>query len=59
MIRSPPWPVNIIVETGLPLPATVDACIHLYSIILWNKYGGPEGPCPLPISIFPITNFQF
>ena len=35
MIRSPPWPVNIIVETGLPLPATVDACIHLYSI--WNK----------------------
>ena len=25
MIRSPPWPVNIIVETGLPLPATVDA----------------------------------
>ena len=22
-------------------------------------YGGPEGPCPLPITIFPITNFDF
>jgi hypothetical protein len=21
--------------------------------------GGPEGPCPLPISLFPITNFEF
>ena len=23
------------------------------------QYGGPEGPCPLPISMFPITNFEF
>ena len=22
-------------------------------------YGGPEGPCLLPISTFPITNFEF
>ena len=22
-------------------------------------YGGPEGPCPLPISTFPITKFEF
>jgi hypothetical protein len=22
-------------------------------------YGGPEGPCPLPISVFLITNFEF
>ena len=25
----------------------------------WTEYGGPEGPCPLPISIFTITNFKF
>ena len=24
-----------------------------------SYYGGPEGPCPLPISTFPITNFEF
>ena len=24
-----------------------------------ESYGGPEGPCPLPISTFPITNFEF
>jgi hypothetical protein len=24
-----------------------------------HKYGGPGGPCPLPILLFPITNFEF
>ena len=24
-----------------------------------RRYGGPEGPCPLPNTIFPITNFDF
>ena len=27
--------------------------------ILSQPYGGPEGPCPLPISLFLITNDDF
>ena len=45
----------------LQLHVTAEIYAYSYSTFrVWIQwYGGPEGPCPLPISTFPITNFKF
>ena len=43
----------------LNLDIGIDVCFFDGLDAYTKTYGGPEGPCPLPDTIFPITNFDF